>query len=357
MSLMPLSNPFRYLLFGDVFDTILPDFILAFTFFTALVYAVLSRRFGRQRPAIAMSVSLGTALAVGLAWWEYTKGISVRELGPVAVGFAVIMLAAVIYRSIRGVGGSWAGAGIALGASLLVGWTLGLDWPVDQEVIQTLVMVTLTVGILAFLLHRRTGLIQAQPAWKGVDSARYDMRDLNDDRRMARSLRKRFQHLRHEAHHLHEHPEEAQNIMLQLRRMLPAEGWLTERMARLREKAHHARQGHAARIRELETEIAKLPAEARAKAARELAARYNELNLDRRLERLDKAVAENERRIRKLTRQAEADLQACDYKALVGVLEAASKLQRHNARLFRLIDRTEARLLAAARQAARQARI
>ena len=60
-----------------------------------------------------------------------------------------------MFQSIKGAGGSWAGAGIALGASLLIGWTLGLDWPVDREVVQTVIMVTLTVGILAFLLHRR----------------------------------------------------------------------------------------------------------------------------------------------------------------------------------------------------------
>ena len=70
-------------------------------------------------------------------------------------------------------------------------------------------------------------------------------------------------------------------------------------------------------------------------------------------ERLDRAVAENERRIRDLTRQAEADAQAGNYKALADVLNAASKLQRHNARLFKLIDRTEARLMTAARQATR----
>lgn len=47
---MPLPNPFRYFAFGDLFNTVLPDFVLAFAFFTAIIYAVLSRRFGQQRP-------------------------------------------------------------------------------------------------------------------------------------------------------------------------------------------------------------------------------------------------------------------------------------------------------------------
>ena len=62
--------------------------------------------------------------------------------------------------------------------------------------------------------------------------------------------------------------------MLQLKRMLPAEGWLTERMARLRAKAHLIRRGHVARIAELKRSAGKLSAEAKRKLARELTARY-----------------------------------------------------------------------------------
>ena len=127
-----------------------------------------------------------------------------------------------------------------------------------------------------------------------------------------------------------------------------------ERMARLREKAHLVRQGHTARIQELESEISKLPAKARGKASRELTARYKKLNLDQRIERLDRAVAENELRIRNLTQQAQGYLNSNNYKALAGVLDAASKLQRHNAHLFKLIDSTEARLMSTAKQAAKQ---
>ncbi len=60
--------------------------------------------------------------------------------------------------------------------------------------------------------------------------------------------------------------------MLQLRRMLPAEGWLTERMSRLRERAQHARAGHLHRIEELRAGIEKLSPEAQQKAAHELQA-------------------------------------------------------------------------------------
>ena len=355
---MPLSKPFSYFALGDLFDTVLPDFALAFAFFTSVIYTVLGRRFGQQRPAVAMSAALGGALSIGLVWWEYANGLSIRNLGPIAVGFAILILGGVMYQSIKGIGGGWAGAGIALGASLLVGWTLGLDWPVDRDVVQTIIMVTLTVGILAFLLHRRGHMSPMSFGRSDLVGIRHDMSDLHQDRRVGRRLSRGLRDLGHEARDLRKHPDkhrdEAVDIILQLERMLPAEGWLTERMARLREKAHFVRKGHVARIQEIQEHISQLPPAAKRRASQELAARYKELHLDQRLERLDQAAAENERRIRDLTRQAEADVQAGNHKALVHVLDNASRLQRHNERLFKAIDRTEARLMAAAKQAARQ---
>ena len=351
---MSLPNPFHYFALGGLFDTVLPDFALAFAFFTSVIYAVLGRRFGQQRPAVAMSAALGGALSIGLVWWEYQNGLSIRNLGPIAVGFAILILGGVMYQSIKGIGGGWAGAGIALGASLLVGWTLGLDWPVDRDVVQTVIMVTLTVGILAFLLHRRGHMAPTSFGRSDLAGIRHDMSDLDRDRRIGKRIGRGLRHLKREADHLHEHPMDAQDIMVQLKRMLPAEGWLTQRMARLREKAYFLKKGHAARITEIKGHISKLPSRERLKAARGLQARYTELKLDQRLERLDKAVAENELRVRNLTKQAKADLDAGNHRALSEVLEKAAKLQRHNEKLFKLIDRTESRLLAAAKQAARQ---
>lgn len=352
---MVYANPFLDFAWGGLFDTVLPDFVLAFAFFTAITYAVLSRRFGQQRPAVAISAALGLALAVGLVWWERTSGLSVRNLGPLAVGFAIIILAGVIYQAIKHVGGSWAGAAIAFGASILIGWLLGLDWPGDSRLIQTIIAVTLSVGIIAFLLHHRGSLDLLARAPAEVPKIRHDTSDLREDRRVSRHLKRGLRDLGREAGSLVEHPEGADDVMLQLRRMLPAEGWLTERMARLREHAEHARTGDLHRIEELRATISKLQPEAQHKAAQELAARYKELNLDVRLERLDRAVAENERRVRELTRHAQLCLQDHEYRKLTDVLAAAAKLQKHNARLLRLIKSTEQRLLRTAKAAGKNA--
>ena len=349
---MSFLYPLDQLISADLFDTLLPDFVIGFAFFTSVIYAVLGRRFGHQRPAVVMSAALGLALTVGLVWWEFVNGFSIKNLGPLAAGFAVILLAGVMYQAIRQVGGSWAGAGIAVGASLLVGWTMGFSWPVDAAVVQSLMIVTLTVGTIAFLLHRRGPAVQAAHGKYESAAVRHDLSDVYDDYRVGHRLRRGFHHLRQGAKHLQERPEVAADIRVQLKRMLPAEGWLTERLAKLREKMYLVKQGHLLRVEGIQAHYSELSPKAKKKAHRELMVRFKELALDERLERLDKACAENERRVRELTQQADSQVEAGDQPKLLDTLTAAEKLQGHNEKLFKLIDQTERRLMRLANAAA-----
>jgi len=345
---MVFANPLSLFPIGQFFESLLPDFILAFTFFTALTYAVLGRRFDHQRSAIAMAAAVGVALSMGLVWWEYETGLSVRNLGPVAIGFAVILLAMIMFLSIRQMGGSWSGAGIAFGASILVAWILGMPWPVAPEVIQALAIVGLIVGIVAFVLHRHGAPPRAQfvPAAikPEIGEIHHDMSDLYEDRHAGDQIDGFLRGLRQQSDVLVQHPQDASHFMAQLRRILPAEGWLTERLARLRAKDHAIRNGNLTRIEQLRHMVDKLPPDSRRKAERELSARYHELRMEKRLERLDAAVAENERRIRDLTHEAEVAVGRCDYRKLNELLEAAEKLQAHNSKLFAIIDRSEQKL-------------
>jgi hypothetical protein len=356
---MQSENPFSNLALAEVFESLLPDFVLAFAFFTSLSYAILGRRFGRQRPAATMSVALGGALAIGLVWAEYDKGWSVRDLGPLAVGLAVVMLGMVMYQAVRQAGGSWAGAGIGLGASLLVATILGLKPPVASEIFQTATGIALTLGILAFLFHVRGhgfGLSSSSSgASKGeIDGIDHDMRDLYQDYGVGKRVTQGLDSLRREGGVLYSRPQESRDALLQIRRLLPPEGWLTERMAELRAKAHRMRKGHVARIEELRHEMKKLPKDARKRAAVELAERYREVKLDKQLEGLDQQVAEKERQIRALTREAEAALMRRDYMRLTELLEAAQKLQKRNGRLIVYIEKTEAKLGKIAKRVARE---
>ena len=352
------ENIFNQLNLYEFLESLIPDFVLGFAFFTSLVYAVLGKRFEHQRPTIAMSVSIGFALSIGLVWWEQANGLSVKNLGPIAIGFAILILAFVMYNSIKQIGGSWAGVGITVGACILIAQVLQLNIPIDSDIIQTITVVALIIGIIAFLsrTHSTSGF-RLPRASANLPEVRHNMADLHRDRHLSNRLSRNMRNLRREAGNLNERPQDAGNVLVQLKRMLPAEGYLTERMAQLRAKAHQIRNGHIARLEETRNVFSKLPVSKKKKASAELAARYNQLiGIDTRLERLDKAVAENERRIRELTSQAQQYTASYDYQKLTDCLKAAEKLQHHNNRLFKIINRTESKLTSIAKKIAQEAK-
>ena len=344
---MPVPFP---LLLHDLAGTLLPDFLLAAAFFTSVCYAVLGRRFGMQRPAVVMSACIGLALSIGLVWWEYVNGWSVRDLGPLAVGFGILLLAGVMYQAFRQVGGNWSGAGLAFGGSLLVGWAMGIEWPVDAGVTQTIILITLLVGGLALLQHRHGGRAFRSVA-DALSTARHDWHDLDEGRPIAEQLARRTRRVRQSAEQLKTRPDRAADVMLQLKRILPAEGWLTERLARLRKHAHLLRQGHIHKVVELKREISNMPPPMRRKLAIELAAQMDALKIDVRLERLDRAAVAAERRIKGLMQNAKERVARGEHRKVVQLLEEASRLQEHNAKLFKAIERTYAQLTGAAQRA------
>jgi len=338
---------------GTLLHEFFPDFVLAVAFFTALCFAALSDRFGKRSAAVA-SLAVGVALSTGLVWWEAQNGYSIRSLGPIAVGFALLLLAAVMYRAIRAIGGTIAGLSFTFGVSILIGWILGIPWPLNEQVLQIITTVALLVGILALVNHRQNDHRWCPQHSVAIPSVRNDLVRLYRDRHLAGTLANQLRRARREADFLDDRPELENDLMLQLRRILPAEGYLTERLAALREKAYRLREEQVARIEEIRDAISRLPAEGKQKLGKELSSRFKELKLDLRLERLDRACAEAERRIHQVTAEAAEALERHDYRRVTGLLEAAQKLQAHNARLFKIIDRTETKLLAVAQHVTQQ---
>lgn len=53
-------NILDYVAYGEWFESYLPDFVLAFAFFTGLIFATLSRRLGIQRSVGMVAASLST---------------------------------------------------------------------------------------------------------------------------------------------------------------------------------------------------------------------------------------------------------------------------------------------------------
>ena len=261
-----------------------------------------------------------------------------------------------MYQAIRQAGGSWAGVGIALGATLLLSKLLPVGWPIDAQVIQTVTIVALLVGILAFLMHRSRQALPAPKSYARLPKVRHDMSDIQQGRVASALLGKRFRDVKRTVVRPHVEPADAQDIVRKLRRMLPAEGWLTERLAVLREKTHRMRLGHVARIDEIQEFAAGLPTPAKRTLSAQLREQYRELGLELRLERLDKAAAAIEKRLCEITKEAERAAAGYDFQKLYDLLKDAEKLQRHTTSLFRIIERTEKRLIAAARRAAEHAR-
>jgi hypothetical protein len=339
----------------ELLESYLPDFVLAFAFFTSVVYAVLGKRFEQQRPAIAMSAAIGLALSFGLVWWEQANDFSIKNLGPIAVGFAILLLAFVMYQCIRHVGGSWAGAGITIGASIIIAQLLGMPVPIDAQIIQTIIVVALIFGLLALMSHRHNLHPRLRFSEPDLPEIKRSMADLYRDRHLSKKLGQGLRTIRKEATTLDEQPEQAGDVLFQIKRMLPAQGYLTERMAQLREKAHKIRNGHIARLEETRHAFAKLSVSAKKKASAKLAAAYNQIvGIDTRLERLDKAVAENEKRIRELTSKAGQYTANYNHRGLVDALKEAEKLQHHNSRIFNTINRTENKLSATAKRIAKE---
>jgi hypothetical protein len=232
---------------------------------------------------------------------------------------------------------------------------LGLDIPVDWQIVQTIIVVALIFGLLAFMLHRHHIHPQLRFAEPAVPDIRHTMADLYRQRHLSKKLDHGLRDLRKEARTLQEHPEHVADIVTQIKRMLPAQGYLTEKMAELRAKAHRVRNGHIARLEETRHVFAKLPTAAKKKASADLAAAYNQMvGIDTRLERLDRAVAENEKRIQELTQQARQHSANYDYQKLVGCLKQAEKLQHHNSKLIKIINRTEGKLTRIAKEVTHQ---
>jgi len=55
---MAFGYSLSFLPLGDLFETLLPDFVLAFAFFTALIYSILGRRLGHGRPTVAIDLEM-----------------------------------------------------------------------------------------------------------------------------------------------------------------------------------------------------------------------------------------------------------------------------------------------------------
>ena len=130
----------------------------------------------------------------------------------------------IMFQAIRQTGGSWAGAGIALGAAILVSWLLGIAWPVAPEVMQALAIAGLVAGVVAYLLHSHgqthppRALLNNTPESAGW---REDIKDVRQNHQVSDRLWRGLRTARHQSDDLDTHPDHAAQVVAQIRAMLP----------------------------------------------------------------------------------------------------------------------------------------
>lgn len=363
-------------------DGLLIDFAIAFVFFTALSFAVLHRRFEHKRSAAVMSAALGTALAIGLAAWELRSGLRLADLGPIAAGLGMIMIALVIYHAIKRVGGTWSGGLTALGCTLLIGQVLGVPGlqQVVNGVLGPLLAISLIAGGVSLVMMKHSSEFkadvpvqnprawpiqqaprlrpeaqamqaQAEPSAQVVEER---VHAIDDMKRLSQRFDEHLELAEHNARELPAQPQLAALLRRQLAALLPESQVITQRLADLRAKTQMLRMGHLAKIRRLAPQVPKLPPEAARVASMQLREAYREARLEERIERLDQAAVHAEKQIADVVAKVKQLLDAGRYAQAADVLHNSEKLARQVTRLMKQIEKDEQKVLALAVQATRR---
>lgn len=325
----------------------LMELALGFTFFTALSYAVFIRRFDHPRSVAVMAAALGMALGGGLAAWSHYHGWSIADLGPAAAAVTLLAIVVVVYESFRRLAGHAMAAGTALLVAALIAGMFARSADPLLRSAASLLLLTAMLGGLAWLVLR---LGESRvPMRITPTQVQDDLSELRQLRAQTSRLTEQIDELKSDSLWLEREPQLAGQVRKRLEQMLPEQGQLTERLSYLREMMTRARRGEAAKVKLLQKELHRLPENQRAAAVERLRAASREASLTRRLERLDRAVAEAEKRLIELTRGVKAALDQRRFADVNRLMDAAQRLQHQMERLIIRIEKTERTLLHAVR--------
>lgn len=354
------------------------DFLIALVFFTALAYAVLARRLGHARSAAAASAALGFALSLGLVAWEIKGGWRIADLGPIAAGFALIIIAAVVYHAMQKVGGRWAGVLTALGAAALIGQVLSL--PGLSGLFHGVLLPLAGIGLLAAgvmrLMHHQQSFspllstptdvpLQTPRAWSPpthnsqapIDEVRESqdqVHAIDDVHRLADRIERSLSDAERWGRALPAQPDLARLIRQHLATLLPATQDITRQLAQLRAHTEVVRRGHLARIRRLAPELPRLDPVAARAASQRLRDLYKEARLGERIDRLDRAAVLAEQQITQTLQVVNQLLDAARYDEAASRLHQAARLGKQAGKLIHQIQKQQKHVLALAIDAARQ---
>ena len=336
---------------GLLLESWLIELALGFTFFSALAYSVLIHRFDHPRSVAAMAGSIGLALGSGLAAGARVGGWSVTDLGPAAAGIAMLVIVVVVYQAFMRFAGHVVAALAALLTALLILAMIGPFVPVARNLAATLMLLGMIAG-LGWMVFRFGGNHRLKTPPLSPARVEADLAEVRDLRQHMQSMGRQIDELKSNSLWLEREPVLAEQVKRRLEQMLPEQGQLTRRLSHLRQMMHRARRGEVMQVKALEKAFKQLPADARAAAAKRLRRQCNEASLVRRLDRLDRAVAEAERRLKEVTTGIERALDERRFRDVSPLMDGAQKLQHQMQNLIVRIERTEHQLLQIVRQGA-----
>ncbi|AQT68735.1 hypothetical protein STSP2_01907 [Anaerohalosphaera lusitana] len=334
---MPLYLPDDFWLLADSLWT---DFVISFTLFTSVCYAVLSRRLNHHRPAAAASTAIGLALSLSLTFWQSANNFSLADLGPLAVSFAAVVIAVVIFGVFRQVVGSLPAAMLSFGVCLVTALSPGLNPPISHDLIALVAFLIVAAALYMVLTNHGQPRIypQSTPPQSSPDKQRQPAQ-------LSASIEKQICQAEQNSTRLENDPQNIGQLQRQIEDILPKTSALTDQMARLRKQAAFVKNGQLQRIKKLRMRLMRTPPEQRAAVAANMKKAYKELKFDDRIERLDYAVAETEKRVRDCLNRSIQLLNAGDTAGLIRMLDRARRLQRHNQKLETVIERSKEKLI------------
>lgn len=328
--------------FWFLLDSFWADFMIAFVLFMSLSYAVLADRLHHNRSAVVASSSLSLTLASGLVWWESVNHFRLLHLGPIALGFLVLIIATVIFGVFRQISGSMPAAFLSLGSCLLFGWSVELNWLIDPEIVSLITWIMVIAGMSMVLSHKKELKLTGKSSLETMND---NLESENQATKLGHRIQEEISSVQKDSKYISNNPDTAKRIQIQIEKILPQAGILTVKMAELRRKANLIKNGHAVKLKQLRNILQRTPADKRASIVSQMRKVYKQFNFDQRIERLDNVVAETEKRIRQTLNRSIQKLSQKDTAGLNKLLNHAKRLQKHNIKLLSTIQRSEKKLL------------
>lgn len=353
---MNISNTNLY----AAYSSTLFEFLILFTFFLSLMFSIFQKRFENRRSLAGISISTSLALSIGLLTWLNRQGYSMQNLGLIAIMIIIAFIGTIIYKLIKNSGHS----GIAiLTIILLVMPVISRSYlQIDYQMIFDLILFGWLIVIIWLLTKNvasyGTVHLPSNPNTGKID---YDTEETDDQikrlyryRGLSKKITENLRKLKKPSELLGDKNKQSTDLLIQLHRILPEQGFMTERMAELRKTAYQVRNGHIARMNETKKLCHQIPAWQARKISRLMIEHYRkQTNLEKRLERLESLVTATEKQNRQLIAYAKKCVRTQNYKEFDQVIHKAKKLQSHVTHIINAIIRTEKKLSAIAHKIAK----